>query len=261
MNLESGDPIVLQQRVEMLEKFHSMLSRWFDGKYEPEGKLAIRSYLNRNVVAVRNLVNQAGTLRRITMGPPPAIGGIVIERADPFENLFQSFWGVSLIPTAMDSIEQAIGVYSLLQSEPGLVNLFKKESIDIESAIERSLRPSFRSTPPSNEKDVQDSVEDILNALGVVFTREKDIAPVGARAFKPDFVLESLHLAVEVKLAKKGHSASSIQEEIAADITAYRTRWKHIIFVIYDLGEISDPHLLRRENMRLFGVSVIVIKH
>ena len=148
-----------------------------------------------------------------------------------------------------------------MQSDSGLVNLNKKESIDIESAIERSLRPSFRSVSPSNEKDVQDSVENILNALGIVFTREKDAAPVGARAFKPDFVLDSLHLAIEVKLAKKGHGASAIQEEIAADITAYRTRWKHLMFVVYDLGEIADPHQLRRENMRLFGVSVIVIKH
>lgn len=70
-----------------------------------------------------------------------------------------------------------------------------------------------------------------------------------------------LHLAIEVKLAKKGHSASAIQEKIATDISAYHTRWKQIMLVIYDLGGISDPYQLRHENMRLFGVSVIVIKH
>ena len=261
MATEADSPIVLKQRIDLLEAFHSMLSRWFAGKYEPEGKAAIRSHLNRNLVAVRNLVVEAGTLKRMTIAPPPAVGGIVIQRADPFENLFESFWGLSMIPGALDSIEQAIGVYTFLQTDSGVVNLSKKESIDIESAIERSLRPSFRFEPPTVERQVQDSIENILNALGVQFTREKDTAPVAARSFKPDFVLEGLDLAIEVKLAKNGHGASDIQEEIAADITAYRTKWKHLMFVIYDLGAIADPHQLRRENMRLFGVSVVVVKH
>jgi hypothetical protein len=95
----------------------------------------------------------------------------------------------------------------------------------------------------------------------VAFTREQDTAPVGARAFKPDFVIEELDLAIEVKLAKPGHSESKIQEELAADIAAYRTRWRHIIFVVYDLGVIADPDRMRRENMRHFGVSVLIIKH
>jgi hypothetical protein len=64
-----------------------------------------------------------------------------------------------------------------------------------------------------------------------------------------------------VKLATEKHSPSAIQEEIAADITAYKTRWKHLLFVIYDTGVIADPYQMRRENMRLFGVSVVIIKH
>lgn len=54
---------------------------------------------------------------------------------------------------------------------------------------------------------------------------------------------------------------AQIQEEISADITGYRTRWKRLLVVIYDNGCIKDPYRLRSENQRLFGVSVVVVKH
>ncbi|HJP91279.1 MAG TPA: hypothetical protein VJ875_04940 [Pyrinomonadaceae bacterium] len=103
---------------------------------------------------------------------------------------------MSLIPAAMDSIEQAIGVYEHLQTDEGLVTLKSKEAIDIEAAIERALRPSFRSGPPTSEKDVQDAVENIIRTLGVDFTRDREVTPVGAKAFRPDFIVTSLDLAI-----------------------------------------------------------------
>lgn len=103
--------------------------------------------------------------------------------------------------------------------------------------------------------------ENILNTLGVVFVRDKEVAPTGPKASRPDFTVEAMDLAIEVKLAKEGHGTSSIQEEINADITAYKTKWKRLMFVIYDLGMIDNPQQMIRENQRLFGVSVLVIKH
>ena len=84
---------------------------------------------------------------------------------------------------------------------------------------------------------------------------------MGGKAFCPDFVVEDLDLAIEVKLAKHGHNAAKIQEEITADMAAYRTRWQRMLVIIYDLGEISDPYGFRRENAKHFGVSVMVVKH
>ena len=54
---------------------------------------------------------------------------------------------------------------------------------------------------------------------------------------------------------------SQIQEEINADISAYKTKWKNLLFVIYDLGVINDPYKFQTENIKLFGISVRVIKH
>ena len=70
-----------------------------------------------------------------------------------------------------------------------------------------------------------------------------------------------LDLAIEVKLAKPGHGAAEIQEEITADIAAYRTKWRHVMVVIYDRGVIVDPYQLRTSNLKLFGVSVVVVRH
>jgi len=70
-----------------------------------------------------------------------------------------------------------------------------------------------------------------------------------------------MSLAIEVKLAQESHGASDIQEEMHADITAYKTKWKRLMFVIYDVGVVADPHRMIRENQRLFGISVLVIKH
>jgi len=250
-----------RKRIVLLEEFHVSLKKWFNADYGTEGQDSLRSYINRNIHAVRNIVIEAGTLKRITIAPPVSIGGMVIKNADPFENIFESFWGFSPIPAAMDSIDQAIGVYTFLETDPSFIKIMKAETIDIETSIERSLRPFFKKQPPNNEKEVQDAIENILNVIGVRFTREKEVTPVGSRSFIPDFVIEDNKLAIEVKLAKAGHTASLIQEEIAADITAYRTRWKHILFVIYDIGEISDPYMMRKENIRLFGISMIIIKH
>jgi hypothetical protein len=256
-----NNTILIEKRLELLRKFHEALDRWFNGEYEPEGEKALRSYINRNFVAVRNAVREAGTLKLLNIGPPPAVGGVVMRNLDPFENLFEDFYGLSVIPTAMDSVEQAIGVFEHIQTEEGLITLFSKEAIDIEAAIERALRPSFRLGPPNSERDVQDAVENILRTLGLDFTRDIEVAPVGAKSFRPDFVVTPLDLAIEIKLAKQSHGSAKIQEEIAADIAAYRTKWRHLLVVIYDLGVIEDPYQMRKSNLKLFGVSVIVIKH
>jgi hypothetical protein len=258
---DSKKTVLIEKRLELLRRFQDALHRWVKSEAGAEHQDEVRSFINRNLVAARSAVLEAGAMKLVSIGPPPAIGGAIMHNLDPFQNLFENFYGMSLISAAMDSIDQAIGVYEHLQSEDGLVTLMSKEAIDIEASVERALRPSFRSGPPNSEKDVQDAVENIIRTLGLDFTRDREVTPVGAKAFRPDFIVTALDLAIEVKLAKVGHGAAEIQEEIAADIAAYRTKWRHLLIVIYDLGAIHDPYQLRKSNLKLFGVSVVVIKH
>jgi hypothetical protein len=248
-------------KINLLTEFREAVLKWFHGKYEQREKEALRAYINRNLIAARTAVKDVGALKSIVIGPPPAIGGLVVENPDPFSMLFDNPYGLSVIPCVADMIDEAIGVYEHLRDETGLVRLVSREAIDIEAAIERALRPYFRKGPPASEKEVQDAIEVILNSLGIDFTREQESAPVGPRSFIPDFCIANLDLAIEIKLAKPKHTASKIQEELAADISAYRTKWKHILVVIYDNGVISDPYKMRQENIKHFGVSVVIIKH
>ena len=246
-------------RISLLEDFLEKLRLWGD-PYGSDQDL-LKSFLNRNLIAVQQAVIDAGTFHTMTLSPPAAVGGIVAQNVDPFTMIFQNWYGTTLNNHVADMIEQAIGVYESLEKSDGLVRIRHKEAIDIEAAIERALRPTFFSSPPSSERDVQNAVETILNALGIVFVREKEAAPVGPRAFHPDFTVQDIELAIEVKLASLTHSASTIQEEIAADISAYRTKWRHLLFIVYDNGVITDPYQMRRANMQHFGVSVVIVKH
>ena len=249
-------PPTYRMRIVLLENFHATLLHWCS-----QGGDELRSVLNRNLMAVRQAVIKAGTFRRVSMGPPPAVGGLVAQNIDPFTMIFEDWYGSSVISQVTDMIEQAIGVYESLEKSDGLVEIRSREAIDIEAAVERALRPAFHTSAPSSEREVQDAVETILNALGVMYVREKGVAPIGPRAFHPDFTVPDLDLAIEVKLATASHRASAIQEEIAADISAYRTKWRHLLIIIYDNGVITDPYQMRRDNMKYFGVSVIIVKH
>jgi hypothetical protein len=257
--MNTNDISLIETRIALLEDYRVALKKYFHGEYDVS-KDDLKSYINKNLVAVKNAVYEAGTLKMLSIGPPPMIGG-ARHSINPFDNIFEDFWGRSVIPDIVDSIEQAIGVYEHLKNKTGLINLNHKEAIDIESAVERALRPAFRNEPPTNEKDVQDAVEDILNALGIKFTRDREVAPIGPKAFKPDFIIKDLDLAIEVKLARESHPATAIQDELNADISAYRTKWKRLLVIVYDLGVIDDPYKMRKDNMQYFGVSVIIIKH
>lgn len=261
MNKTTIAPSDLEKRLTLLRQFRILAKRWFNGDYEDNEKDKLRSEINRDLIAVRQLVLDAGTMRLVTVGPPPAIGGMMVKNADPFQNFFNDFWGMSLIPTTIDCIEQAAGVFQHMLEHPGLIQIQKKETIDIEMALERALRPSFRKEKPASERDVQDGVENVLNALGIEFEREREVAPVAGKKFIPDFTVQSLDLAIEVKFAKNNHGESAIQEELSADISGYGTKWKHLLAVVYDLGVIADPWRFRNDNQKHFGVTVIVIKH
>ena len=250
----------IDKRIKFLTEFRKYVLYWRRARSCPEEEAELRRKLNKMLIPARKAVVDAGALRLMTIGPLPG-SGVFPKNIDPFDNFFQEFRDISLIDTVLDSVDKAIGVYEQALEDPDLVNFKSRDGLDIGTAIERALRPSFRRSQPTCEKEVQDRIEDILNTLGVVFVRDKEVAPTGPRASRPDFTVEAMDLAIEAKLAKEGHGASAIQEEINADITAYKTKWKRLIFVIYDLGMIDNPQQMIRENQRLFGVSILVIKH
>lgn len=272
-----GELTKVRSRIELLARFISRVRDYWSasskaehesvlygeggrGGRAPDEVERLRSELNRIVVAVRFAVRDAGVPTEITVQAPPMIGGRITHGLDVFDNLFADLYGEPAFVHAIERAERAIGVYENLRDETGLVRLESPESIDILAAVERALRPSF-DEPPENEKEVQANVETILRSIGVEFHREKERAAVGPTSFIPDFTFPGMDLALEVKLANERHSESQIQHELAEDVAAFRTKWKHLIVVVYDCGVIRDPEGLRRANEQHFGVKVLVVKH
>lgn len=128
------------------------------------------------------------------------------------------------------------------------------------TAMHRALR-SHITAAPAHEREVQDAVERILRTLGVSHVREHERTLVGARAFAPDFTVAASDLAIEVKLCTKTRKPSQIQEEIAADVAAYGTRWSRVLVVVYDCGMLPDPVGFAADNESKLGVRMLVLKH
>ena len=77
----------------------------------------------------------------------------------------------------------------------------------------------------------------------------------------PDFVLKYSNSVIEVKILKdKGHKSKMI-EEMNADYSAYTKEYDSIIYLVYDLGIISDVQEFKRDFEAKGNVKVIVIKH
>ncbi len=95
--------------IEKLKEFNQLINHYFDGKYE--NKKEIKSKINYLLKPVQELVLKADCLKIMSMAPPPAIGGVVIQNFNPFDMIFHNFWGISIIPNISDMIEQAIGQY------------------------------------------------------------------------------------------------------------------------------------------------------
>src|SRR5262249_31071652 len=60
-------------------------------------------------------VLEAGCYGTVTIGPPPAIGGLVMRDIDPFEMMFDPPYKKDLVPVVVDMLDRAIGA---LRSAP-----------------------------------------------------------------------------------------------------------------------------------------------
>jgi hypothetical protein len=101
----------LEEKIALLRQFEELLGRKFDGKYQPEGPDELRRKINEMAPRARRLLIEARCLKTMSASPPPAIGGPVLQNVDPFDMIFENYYGMSFIPNMRDMTQQAIGVY------------------------------------------------------------------------------------------------------------------------------------------------------
>lgn len=242
----------VEARIDVLERFRAGIYGAWEGS--PSVRDKARMQANRQRAAAKRLIREAGCTKFVSIESDP-------QPLDALDAAFEE-WSWPNVQRAIDVTDMAIGVYEHVRDGTGVIGLSRvAHAIDLDGAILRALRLPFRSGPPEDEKAVQDALETILGALGVEYTREQESVTVGSRSWRPDFVVSADQMAIEVKYTRGAISEPRVQAEIAEDISAYRNKWPRVLVVIYDNGLIRDPERLRRENMRAFGVTVLIVKH
>ena len=126
--------------------------------------------------------------------------------------------------------------------------------------IEHQLRKVIREKP-ENERKVQDAFENLLIGADISYGREVDSIEYSSKTYTPDFSLQKINLAVEVKLCSRAEREKELPEEINDDILAYQTKYQNLLFVIYDLGYIRDQDRFSGSFEEHQNVTIRVIKH
>ena len=179
-------------------------------------------------------------------------GAIESRHNEAFINQLEQSKGLLL--AAKDQLEQSeiSEVYEGQNTAPEASDL-----IQIINLGEQKLRKLIRETPKT-EKEVQDKYEDLLIANDIKYSREFPAIEYSSKKYIPDFSIEKLSLAIEIKLCKNGEKPLIAQ--INDDILAYKTQFKNLIFLIYDLGQIRDVDLFKNSIEQNEDIIVQIIK-
>jgi REase_DpnII-MboI len=118
---------------------------------------------------------------------------------------------------------------------------------------------------PDKERDVQNAMEALLVGRGyqksIDYEREAGRVKFSGKEFVPDFIFANISLAAQVKLVKEKHQMTKCVEEMSADVPAYLSVYKNILFCVYDLGVIRDVGEFQEGLEKQNGVRICVIKH
>ncbi|MFC1966542.1 hypothetical protein ACFLWI_06340 [Chloroflexota bacterium] len=125
---------------------------------------------------------------------------------------------------------------------------------------EHQLRKVIRDKP-EKERQIQDAFENLLIGADISYGREVDSIEYSSKTYTPDFSLQKINLAVEVKLCSRAEREKELPEEINDDILAYQTKYQNLLFVIYDLGYIRDQDRFSGSFEEHQNVTIRVIKH
>lgn len=114
--------------------------------------------------------------------------------------------------------------------------------------------------PPTREVEIQNALEVIFRARTLNFKREAESISYSSKTFIPDFTFDDLDLALEVKLCKTDYKERRLVDEINADILAYQSRFRRVLFVVYDLGFIRDVALFKSGIDSNPDIHIMVVK-
>ena len=126
----------IAEKIAHLSSFKADIQAHFDGNSDG----VLRTRISRRMPRARELVREAGVMKTVTLSPPPAVGGLMVRNADPFEFILRDYYGMSLIPAVSDMIEEAIGVLE----DPD----YERRKLAVALSAESDMSASTATQPP-----------------------------------------------------------------------------------------------------------------
>jgi hypothetical protein len=159
----------IQARINRLTAFRDKLDQYFHCTDNNELQ-ALRRAINLGRAGAEREVLEAGQMQLLTIGPPPAVGGLMIKNANPFSMLFDAPYGMSVIPSVIDMIDSTVGV---MESSPyqELAGGSSKGTMDSEVQegyvfIAMPMNPADRQL-----EDVHDAIKEACSRCGLLAAR------------------------------------------------------------------------------------------
>jgi len=153
----------IEERIAALKEFRSAVLEWQETR-DPDEKRKLRSFLVQNRPKIRREVVEAGCQKTLTIGPPPAVGGLVMRNVDPFEMMFDPPYLMSLVPQVVDMIDETIGVLSSPEFEETLGKEDAQGVEDDAQIIEEAVEEGYAFVAMPMDRDDHD-LEDVLDAI------------------------------------------------------------------------------------------------
>jgi hypothetical protein len=151
-----------KDRIAKLEEFKAKLAQW-----EESHDAKLREWLNQNMPSVRRETIEAGTHIEMTIYPPPAVGGLIMNNVDPFAHMFDRPYLMRMVPHITDMIDKTIGV--LLDPPPEK----PRRAASVETAIQQGY--AFVAMPMDKNDhalvDVLEAIKAGAKECGVVAER------------------------------------------------------------------------------------------
>jgi hypothetical protein len=173
-------------KIKKLDEFKLKLKSWDENRDKES-----REFINQNSVWVKREVLEAGCYETFTIGPPPAIGGLIMRDVDPFGVIFDPPYMMNMIPHVTDMIDKTIGVLLSKSDAPESVD---EPIIQIEENVERGY--VFIAMPiildDRENEDVLDAIKESAKRCGLNAERV-DEAQSNQRI--TDRILESIQKA------------------------------------------------------------------
>lgn len=155
-----------QEAVRELEEFSELLRQW-NKTYDAQ----VRGRIMRRKKGVEHIIAMAGCAKTFTIGPPPAVGGLVMHGVNPFSMLFDGPYGLNMINFALDIIDETIGAI-----ESGVLKRAPRNEPEVSAETEKHYAFIAMAIDPTDKlaADVLDTIKDITGRRGIRAERVDD---------------------------------------------------------------------------------------